>query len=487
MRKQVTCWAVCALTIFSCQRREQVKCDLLIKDVQIVDVESGKILPRKNIVVTGQRIVRIDSIGSAIDYEVAQTFEASGKYIMPGLWDMHAHPDDPEVWRMDPQPEKRDLLLPLFVVNGVMGIRDMAGSLDVVKTWREKYRSRELLVPKIYAGGPLLDGPDPMWDGSVGIDSPEQVKHVVDSLIVEGVDFLKVYSLLPCDIYFQLSQYANEIGFPFVGHVPFTVSPSEAAMTGMKSQEHLLEILKECSDRPSGEFMEGIRKMKNGIDRSNAMNAHRLSTFDEVRADSLYSLFVQEKIWHCPTLSMWRKNAWYEEELSKDKALLAFLPQYLQAYWTPEVNDHLTHRDNEEFIETKKKLYSLYLQMVKRMHEKGVILLAGTDMGANPLCFPGVGVHNELEDFVQAGLSPAEALRTATINPALFFGIKADYGTVEVGKIANLVLLDNDPLGNIQNIRAIDAVVYDGVLIDATGIEKIKKNIQDAHKGTLDR
>jgi len=228
--------------------------------------------------------------------------------------------------------------------------------------------------------------------------------------------------------------------------------------------------------------MTQIRAMESNVDRSNAINKFRLSTFNENKADSLYGLFVEKNIWHCPTLSMWYKNAWYEEELLKDEELLDYLPQYLQKYWTPQINDHLTNRDNEEFVNTKRELYRLYLKMVKRMHDKGVLLLAGTDMGANPLCFPGIGVHNELKIFVDVGLTPVEALKTATINPAIFFKIDHDYGTVEKGKKADLVILDKNPLHNIENVRHINAVIQNGVLIDSNKIDEIKNETRFTNK-----
>ena len=223
---------------------------LLISNVHIVDVEKGQLYESlMDVFISEGRIRQIAPTGEIRTGKGAQIFDAQKAYLIPGLWDMHTHPDDPEVWRMNPVSEDRDLLMPQFVLHGVTGIRDMAGSLEVINSWREKGKKGELLVPKIYAAGPLLDGPNPMWDGSIGISSPAHVKPVVDSLINAGVDFLKVYSLLPREIYFALAKYANEIDFPFVGHVPLEVTPSEAAKTGMKSEEHLLEILLECSDK----------------------------------------------------------------------------------------------------------------------------------------------------------------------------------------------------------------------------------------------
>ncbi|WP_222983889.1 amidohydrolase family protein [Flagellimonas meishanensis] len=472
-----------AMLLCGCQENEQLVGDTLITNVNIVDVESGKIIPEQDVLISGERIKSIRPSKKA-RYTAPNQINGAGKYMIPGLWDMHAHPDDPEVWRMDPKTEEKDRLLPLFVINGVTGIRDMGGDIDLVKRWRENYASGELFAPKIFAGGPLLDGPNPMWDGSVGIEGPEQVKNVVDSLINAGVDFLKVYSLLPRETYLELSKYANEIDFPFVGHVPFTVPPSEAAATGMKSQEHLLEILKECAAEPNEEFMNALGKMENRIDRSNKMNDFRLNTFDRIKADSLYTTFKKHGIWHCPTLSMWQKNAWYEQEWEKDLGHTELLPPYLRAYWTPEHNDHLQNRDNEDYIKTKQRLYGLYQEMVREMNKKGVLLLAGTDVGANPLCHPGVGVHNELEALVQAGLTPSEALKTATLNPAIFFKIQNDYGSVSEGKIADLVLLNGNPLEQMDNTRKIDMVIREGNVLGSERIAEIKNGIRAANLGT---
>ena len=448
--------------LLACSTKPPISGDLLISDVNVVDVVSGVLLPHKDIVIRGKRIAHIAGADGGYEYLVGSKLNAAGKYIIPGLWDMHAHPDDPELWRMQPGEAERDSLMPLFVAFGVTGIRDMGGSLELVKKWRALYAQGEMLAPEIYACGPLLDGPNPMWDGSVGIQGPEQVPAIVDSLVVAGADFLKVYSLLPRDTYMALSKYATENDIPFAGHVPYTVSPSEAALTGMKSQEHLLEILKECATTPSAHFLDSVQNLSSAIARSNALNAFRLANFDNTKADSLYALFADKQIWHCPTLSMWYKNAWYEEELSADSVYISLLPDYLRRYWQPEQNDHLGHRQDSAYILTKRKLFRAYLDIVRGMHVKGVKLLAGTDTGANPLCFPGLGVHNELKALADAGLTPAEALKTATLNPAVFLDIDEDYGSVARGKIADLVILNKNPLADIRNTRSIAWVIRDG-------------------------
>ncbi|MCO6487374.1 MAG: hypothetical protein J5I98_03100 [Phaeodactylibacter sp.] len=172
------------------------------------------------------RIAQIAPAGTFPAEDVA-FFDAAARYIIPGLWDMHTHPDDPEVWWMDSIPEHRDLLMPLFVIYGVTGTRDMAGSLEVVNDWRRRIKAGTLVGPEIIAAGPLLDGPNAMWDGSVSIADTSRVKPVVDSLIEAGIDFLKVYSGLPREVFFALMEYANEIGFPVVGHIPTEVTTAE--------------------------------------------------------------------------------------------------------------------------------------------------------------------------------------------------------------------------------------------------------------------
>ena len=445
---------------------------LLLTDVYIIDVEKGNTTKTTtNILINNGRI---EAIGKNIEDGTAQEIKCAGQYILPGLWDMHAHPDDPELWRMQPDASSRDLLIPQFILHGVTGIRDMAGSLEVAKSWKARIQSGELLGPEIFAAGPLIDGPNPMWDGSVGIDGIEQVKPVVDSLIKAGVDFLKIYSLLPPDIFYAVADYANTINFPFVGHVPFKVKTTKAAEVGMKSQEHLLEMLLECSSAEKA-IIQGTADFERSDNRlQDYVNKHQyiIDTYDSEKAARIFEVFVQQNTWHTPTISMWYKNAYYEEELLKDSLLLQYLPAYLRRYWTPEVNDHLRYR-YPNMLALKRNTVAMQRRLIKELYAAGVKMLAGTDVGANPLCFPGIGIHNELELLVEAGLPAAEALRTATIYPAQFLEIEQDFGSIVVGKKADLVVLKKNPLEGMQHIRSITAVIKNGALID----EAMRENL----------
>ncbi len=440
----------------------------LLQSIQVVDVDQGQLMSEpQDVLIVGDRVHSIVNSSSNTSTTEVKIINGKDKFLIPGLWDMHAHPDDPEVWRMSPIAEDRDLLMPQFVLNGVTGIRDMAGSMTVIQQWEKLAEEGRLLVPDIVACGPLLDGPNPMWDGSVGIADSSQVPVVVDSLISAGSDFLKVYSLLPRSLYFTLSDYAAQHDIPMVGHVPFEVLPSEAAATGMKSQEHLLEILLECSTRRHDIVNKSIDygNLSNPFD----MYIHRqnlmMDTFDQERWYQLIAVFKKHGTWHTPTLSMWYKNAWFEEQRIQDDELWDFLPDYLQKYWTTQHNDHLKYRDKEEFLILKKRLYTFYEKLTGDLYQNGVKILAGTDVGANPLCWPGIGVHNELEALVKAGLTPAAALQTATCNPADFLEL-TDHGRVKEYHQADLVILDSNPLIDIQAVRNIWGVVKNGQLYD---------------------
>ncbi len=453
--------------------------DLLISNVNIVDVENGTIANSMDVLIKADRIHEIQSSDPSTS-KATFTIDGSGKYLIPGLWDMHAHPDDPEMWRMKPDAESRDLLMPLFVLHGVTGIRDMAGSLKVVNEWRELIANGSIVGPTIYAAGPLIDGPNPMWDGSIGIPSTKHVIQKVDSLIEAGVDFLKVYSLLPDSIYFAMAKYARSIDFPFCGHVPQTVTNYEASESGINSLEHLLDIPLECSSREADIRNKNIDygSINDRLGQYIFRNKLIIDTYDPAKAAKLFKTFAENETWHTPTISMWFKNAWFETEEKKDQAHFKYLPAYMKKYWTPQVNDHLRYR-NKDFLKAQQDLVDHYMRIIGDMNKAGVKLLVGTDTGANPLCWPGLGVHLEIEMFEKAGLSPLEALQTATINPALYLGVEEDYGTIAKGKFADMVLLSENPLETITNTQKIDGIVKSGSYFSKTRIGEYLEEIAE--------
>ncbi|MEQ9425546.1 MAG: amidohydrolase family protein [Cyclobacteriaceae bacterium] len=265
--------------------------------------------------------------------------------------------------------------------------------------------------------------------------------------------------------------------------MPFGVLPSEASYAGIRSQEHFLEIFNEVSSESAAIIANNIDygAAKTRLEKYIFKNHLLMDTYSEERANGLFEIMAANNTWHTPTLSMWQKNAWFETEIKEDTALYKYLPPYMRRYWQIGENDHLNNR-TPKLIALKQRQVTFYKKMLKGMYEAGVPLLTGTDMGANPLCFPGIGVHNELEAFVEAGIPTAVALKAATINPCEYLEIDDDFGSVEAGRIADLVILSGNPLEEISAVRAVDAVVRKGYLYSKDDIDQILTKIEESFK-----
>ena len=421
----------------------------------------------QTVIVVGDRIERVGPSAEVSVPKGTRTIDGRGRFLIPGLWDMHVHPDDPEIWELlQPPAHLRDLFMPNFVAWGVTGIRDMGGDWQVIQDWRTRIDAGSLVGPRIVAAGPLVDGPEPSWLGSVAVDSPARGRAAVDSLLAEGVDFIKVYGQLPREAFFAVVTRAHERGVRVAGHVPDGVSLEEALEAGLDDQQHLLKMQRVFSDWPS--IMAQLREIADTFPRERLrLEAARLAeaNYDEEMARAYYRRMAESGIWATPTLVVWRRNAFYDPDDPTVVPWLRYVPAYLREWWTPEVNIHLRNATPES-AEALRSYYRLWVRIAGELADEGVRLLAGSDTGGNPHLIPGLSLHEELDLLVGAGLTPLEALRTATLNPALYMGMDIELGTVEAGKLADLVLLDADPLTDIANSRSISAVVYRGTLLD---------------------
>jgi imidazolonepropionase-like amidohydrolase len=298
----------------------------------------------------------------------------------------------------------------------------------------------------------------------------------VDSLAALGVDFIKVYSLLPRDAWLAIVGAAKHAKLPFVGHLPRGVTAAEASDSGQKSIEHLEGILQACADRDSVRQAAAAA----GDDRQQRQAAAVraiLATYDAGRCTDLFGRFARNGTWQTPTLVNTRNNAFFEDLRGTHSERLDYLPHYLRAWWTPERNVHLEDRTPERIAELR-AISAALQKVVGDLHRAGVRLLAGTDMGGNVLNYPGWSLHDELELFVEAGLSPMEALRTATSNPAEFLGLTDSLGTIATGKLADLVLLEADPTADIRNTRRIAAVMTRGRLLDRSALDALLADVK---------
>ena len=453
---------------------------LVFAGVTVIDGTGAAPAPDRTVVVEAGRIAAIGIAGSTPVPAGARVVDAAGQYMIPGLWDTHVHPDDPEIWELiDPPAHLRDLFMPNFVAWGVTTVRDTGGRWEVIQDWRRRIAAGELVGPRIVAGGPLVDGPDPSWPGSVAVETAAQGRRAVDSLASEGVDFIKVYSGLPRDAFLAIVQRAHERGLQVVGHVPRAVSLEDALAAGMDDQHHLLKMPQAFSDWPA--VLELVEDAGFGPDHpGRGLEAARLAAeqYDEAQARAYFRRLSQAGVWVTPTLVVWRRNAFYDPDDATVRPLLEYVPEYLRTWWTPEVNVHLRGRTPQS-IETLRTYYRSWMRIAGDVHAEGVRMMAGSDTGGNPHLIPGFSLHEELALMVEAGLTPMDAIRTATANPAEFMGMADELGTVEVGKIADLVLLAADPLADITSTREVAGVVQGGRYVDRAGLDALLDRIRE--------
>jgi imidazolonepropionase-like amidohydrolase len=367
-------------------------------------------------------------------------------------------------------PKAQDISLPLFVANGITGVRDMGSELDMVQGWRNEIEAGRLLGPRIFTSGPMLDGPKPRFPSSIAIKTPEDGRRAVDDLKLRGADFIKLQSLIPADAVMAIAEEARKQEMAFEGHVPDAVRASDMSAAGMKSFEHLIGIF-EGSSPLEDEFLKGDKTA-----------SKFLASYDPARANALAATLARNQTWQCPTL-VWERggNLIDVTDFSKDGRA-----KYVPAAWKEKTWKRFIGQIETEFntddLETRKKFLDKELEVVQVMHRAGVPFLAGTDTPPGVYIFPGFSLHEELQRFVAAGFTPLEALQTATINPARFFGIEGQLGTVEKGKLADLVLLNANPLDDISNTQKIAGVVVDGHYFWRKELDKMLERVEATAK-----
>jgi hypothetical protein len=434
---------------------------LAFRHVNVIDATGSPVRPDMTVVVEGQRIVNLGKSGDVQIPKSAKIVDAAGKFLIPGLWDMHVH-----TIFGDWIPKDENIILPLFVANGVTGVRDMGSDLEAVKQWRSEIAAGKLLGPRMIVAGPMLDGPTPRFPSSVPVSDSASGRKVVDDLKKAGVDFIKIQSLVPRDGYFAASSEANKLGITFVGHVPDAVRASEASSAGQKSIEHYTGVFEGCSTIED-QLLKGRKTLGQNV-----------ATFNPERAKTLIALFAKNQTWQVPTLA-WERGQWLVDDidLSQDP-LTKYAPvAWKNRTWPMFKKDILETMDTDP-LPVRLRFVQMELEMTLAMFRAGVPFMAGTDTAAGIHIFPGFSLHQELALFVEAGLTPMQALQTATLNPAKFLGTTADMGTVEEGKIADLVLLDANPLEDINNTRKIQAVVLAGRYFSRIQLDEMLRGVE---------
>jgi imidazolonepropionase-like amidohydrolase len=431
---------------------------ILIRHVNVVDVVNGRILPDRFVLLSGKDIDRVEA-ANIVPPAGAVTIDGAHKYLMPGLWDMHVH-----LWYSEN-------LFPLYLAWGVTGVRDMGSDPVRTKAWQHGVDQGTLLGPHVITCGKPFDGV-PSDDPKLPVlvpRSPEEAREMYDRVDKEGVDFIKVLTRLPADSYYALMDRGRKWGLPVVGHVPDEVSVWDAIEARQKSMEHLMGVALACSREEASlrrMLLDSVRQ--NDTAKRREYSERVLDTWDPARAEKLFQRMALFDSWQTPTLVMWSRTYNLDGAERFANPEQKRMPQAVRADW-PAPHTAETPPATAALIQ---RVWSRYMEIVARMQADGVPLLAGTDTG-DPWSYPGAELHQELELLVKAGLTPVQALRTATINPAKFLDADDSFGTVQPGRLADLVLLSADPLEDIRNTRLIDGVFLGGVWLPQKNLDSL--------------
>ena len=437
---------------------------IVIENITLIDAKNGT---RTNQTVSIQNGV-IQSIGSAkLDMEDSQIINGEGKYLIPGLWDAHVHLTFiPEI--------DHETHFKLYLKNGVTSIRDTGAILSKLQPSLNFIEENPNTTPRLFYAGPLIDGADRVYKGmepgfpnlSIGIDETSNIPEVVDGLVKEGVTFLKSYEMLTRETYLELLKVAGQNGLRVTGHVPLSIDLEEAIEAGLGGMQHVRNMDLACAKDADNLLDDRQVSLENEASiAGSALRTHihssqryyAIDNTDDERCLRIIMKLSEYGVFQTPTLTIntFDSRRFYADP--KWRETYQDLPEAAENNWM----QGSLKLANIDVTENAKKFDAWSLSLVNKMHQEGVKIIAGTDTPIGYLT-PGYSLHKELELLSEAGLSNMDVLRSATITPAEFFGMENQMGTIEVGKLADLVILDKNPLMSISNTQSIHRVIVKG-------------------------
>lgn len=441
---------IIAITVLSCTKIREA--DIAIENVTVIDVAGATPKHKMTVSINGNQIVKISKKYKTRIAVNVKVVDGTGKFLIPGLWDMHIHPYDEDDIRYKE-------FMTYFITIGITNVRVMSGYPKLFQ-WRDEISSGKIIGPRMMIAVPP------------GVSNMEEGRQFVIKSKSEGADFIKIFDGPTRDMYFAIADEAKKQGIPLVGHVPYSIRAVEASDAGQLSIEHKYTILIPCS--------ESEDDIKTNLKNSEFTTSTRIKLYadieyNEQKAHEFFNHLIENGTFVCPTQVLWNDVAYRDKvELEGDQRL-KFFPSVVKDWFK-----YLYGNLDEESITDLKKLCSKSQFVVGKMNKAGVKLIAGTDSGAGNAAyvFQGFSLHDELELYVKSGLTPLEAIRTATINAAECAGRLDSLGTIEEGKIADLVLLDENPLSSIENTLKINSVFYNGKYYDRSTLDKMMDTLE---------
>lgn len=435
---------------------------LTIRNITIVDPVDGS-RSAHDVIIKDDRIIEITPTTMRSTQRSGETrvLDGTGKYLIPGLWDMHGHVSD-------------EASGPLYVLNGVTGVRQIMGH-SLSYAWRQRRLEATPAMPRMYLGSTLVDGKPAHVPGSIEVSNADEARQVVRTVKGSRAEFLKIYSKVPATAYEALIDEARKLDVRVEGHVPDAVSWASVAKGGnQRSIEHLWGlprwIAKNSEDlsQRTAKFYESVtwggtltpEQQKRTIELQN----EAYDKYDPGRFADLVRDLQRNQVWQSPTLIVWETRIRETDPALSEDPRLAFIPQWMREFWQWKVGNDGNGEPAARALSQRRHRFNL--ERLREMHAAGVPILAGTDSPL-PYILPGWSLHDELALLVEAGLTPREALQAATSNAGKFIG-RSDVGRVRPGALADLVIITADPTADIRNTRKVEAVIIGGRLVDRT-------------------
>lgn len=440
--------------------------DLIIHHVTVVDVQRASTVANQSVVVRGADIVAVgEDKAIAAQWRAPQRIVAKGRYLIPGLWDMHVHfGGGPELI------EENKALLPLYIAHGITTIRDASGDLpEQVLQWRRQIRDGSLPGPQLFTSGAKIEGIKPVWKGTLEVGSQADLDAAFVRLKKDQVDFVKITdSTLTPQLFLAAVRGARANGLRASGHIPMALTVQQALDAGISSIEHL-DYAYKAGVKDEAAIAADFAARR--IDRAEA-NRRLDAGFDHATAMAAYRGFAAKGVYVTPTLNGGRLLDFLDQDDHANDPYLAYIGPKLQATYAWRVER--AAKATPAQIEARHQQYHQVAAVLPMLQQAGVTIMAGTDAGfLNAFNYPGIGLHDELSLFVKEGLTPAQALSAATRAGPAWFGMLDRYGGVAVGKAADLVLLTRNPLEDIDATRAVDAVVLRGQVYDRKALDAL--------------
>lgn len=435
----------------------------LLYNCKIINIHDGSLKYESAILIEGRIIKKIGAYKS-LRSEVSKKnhVDVKGRYVIPGLWDMHVHLEGTDLI-----PDNR-ALLPLFLAHGITTIRDCASDLgEQVLQWRDDINSGALEGPTIFTAGRKLEGKNSIWKDDLEIENEEELEHMLDKLDAYKVDFVKITeNTLPGDLFLKSVTAARERGYRVSGHVPIDLTIDELVEAGFTSIEHASYLLRLGSNE--NDIVKGIRN--GSTTKVEASNIYA-QDFNQQKAIDKYKVLGDKGLYVCPTLIGGRQLAYLDENNHENDEFLKFLTNRFTSKYAWRI-DRMANETDEQ-TEQRKMRYELLVRQLPLIQKSGIKIIAGSDAAAlNTFVYPAASLIEELEIFQTAGLKPIEILQTATINGASYFDKETSMASIDEGKIADIVVLNDNPLENIAAIRSIFAVVAKGKYFNRKSLDE---------------